>query len=278
MAARGKLIWQRRRRAKCAKRPASLTQLPQLNSQRQHEELRRLLPGYIRRFIEKAAPLVKIGIEGDLDSYFSFQPLNAGALDWLWSVLEAYPVEQRVSEAAPSEHRLTVYKPENRRDAIFLHPGESVFDRFREYVCGRFAQAALKGGVFIDANAQQPYLFHLALISVVRTDPTQRQSRKEMLESRIIGLKQSESEVVEAAPEYLTLLKEGEGIPPLATFLVAKTQECCEIAKAYALESVTQSLVVERRQALLDTLSEREGFLRRGTTIRKQNWQQEGRN
>jgi len=191
------------------------TQLPQLNSQRQHEELRRLLPGYVRRFIEKAAPLVEIGIEGDLDDYFSFQPLGAGVLDWLWPVLEAYPVEQRVSEAAPSEHRLTVYKPENKRDAIFLHPGEPVFDRFREYVCGRFAQAALKGGVFIDANAQQPYLFHLALISVVRkADPTQRQlSRKEILESRIIGLKQSESEVVEAAPEYLTLLKEGEGIP-----------------------------------------------------------------
>lgn len=182
------------------------SQLPQLNAQRQHEELRRLLPGYVRRFIEKAAPLVLIGIEGDLDGYFCFQALDPSALDWLWPVLEAYPVEQR--------DRLTVYKPENKKDAIFLHPGEPVFDRFRKYVCGRFAQAALQGGVFVHANAQQPYLFHLALISVVRkADPTQRQlAREEVLESRLIGLKQSGDEVVEAPPEYLTLLKEGEGI------------------------------------------------------------------
>lgn len=235
------------------------SQLPQLNAQRQHEELRRLLPGDIRRFIEKAAPLVLIGIKGDLDGYFSFQALDPGALDWLWPVLEAYPLELH--------NRLTVYKPENKRDAIFLHPGEPVFDRFREYVCGRFAQAALQGGVFVDANAQQSYLFHLALISVVRkADPTQRQlAREEVLESRLIGLKQlADGQIEEAPPEYLTLLKEAEGIPPQAIPWVAKAQESCELAKAYALESVAQSLVVERRQELVETLPERIDFLRRG--------------
>ena len=55
-----------------------------------------------------------------------------------------------------------------------------------------------------------------------------------------------------------------EGIPPLAKSLVAKAQECCELAKDHATEFVTQSLVVEKRQALLETLSERERFLRRG--------------
>ncbi|HAA26683.1 MAG TPA: hypothetical protein DCE56_02140 [Cyanobacteria bacterium UBA8553] len=234
------------------------SQLPQLNAQRQHEELRRLLPGYVRRFIEKAAPLVGIGIEGDLDGYFSLQALYAGALDWLWPVLEAYPVERH--------SRLTVYKPANKQDAIFLHPGEPIFDRFREYVCGKFAQAALQGGVFVDPNAQQPYLFHVALISVVRkADPIQLPlDREEILESKLIGLKQLGDEVTEAPPEYLTLLKDGEGIPLQAMSLVVKAWESCELAKAYALESVAQSLVVERCQALVETLTERESFLKRG--------------
>src|SRR6266540_1675240 len=55
------------------------------------ETYRRLLPGYVRRFIEKAAPLVAIGIEGDLESLFSLRALKPGALDPLWPVLESYP-------------------------------------------------------------------------------------------------------------------------------------------------------------------------------------------
>ncbi|MEQ8974975.1 MAG: helicase-related protein [Coleofasciculus sp. C1-SOL-03] len=234
-------------------------QLPQLNAQRQHEELRRLLPGYVRRFIEKAASLVDIEIEGDLDGYFSFQALQPGALDWLLPLLDAYPPEQR--------RRLTVYKPKNTREAVFLHPGEPVFDRFREYVCGKFAQAALRGGVFIDANAQQPYLFHIALICVVRkADSTQRQlGRQEILDSRLIGLKQgTEGQIEDAPPEYLTLLKEGEGIPPQGMSLVIKAPELCQLAKAHALEFVAQSLVMEHRQALVETVPERESFLKRG--------------
>lgn len=42
------------------------SQLPRLQTLVKHEELRRLLPGYVRRFVAKAAPLVGIGIEGDL--------------------------------------------------------------------------------------------------------------------------------------------------------------------------------------------------------------------
>jgi superfamily II DNA/RNA helicase len=235
------------------------SQLPQLNIQRQHEELRRLLPGYTRRFVEKAAPLVGINIEGDLNGYFNFRANQPGALDWLLPVLEAYPAEQR--------ERLTFYKPENKKEALFLHPGEPLFERFREYVCGKFAQDALKGGVFVDTNAQQPYIFHLLLISVVRTaEPTQqRLARQEILESRLIGLKHlPNGQIQEVAPEYLTLLKEGKEVPPQATSLAATANESCELATAYTLNHIAQKLVVERRKALLESLAERVNFLKRG--------------
>jgi SNF2 family DNA or RNA helicase len=234
-------------------------QLPQLNLERQNEELRRLLPGYIRRFVEKAAPLVGINIEGDIDGYFSFRANQPGALDWLLPVIETYPIQQR--------ENLTVYKPENKKDAIFLHPGEPVFERFREYITSKFAPDALRGGVFIDTNAQQPYIFHLLFISVVRkADSTQRQlARQEVLESRLIGLNYfADGRITENAPEYLTLLKVGAGIPPQATSLVTTARESCELAKAYALEAVAQKLVLQRRKALEETLPERMSFLKRG--------------
>jgi hypothetical protein len=46
-------------------------ELPRLRADMEGETYRRLLPGYVRRFIEKAAPLVDVEIEGDLDSFFS---------------------------------------------------------------------------------------------------------------------------------------------------------------------------------------------------------------
>lgn len=235
------------------------SQLPRLQTLVKHEELHRLLPGYVRRFVAKAAPLVGIGIEGDLDGIFSFRTLEPGAQDWLLPVLETYPERSR--------NRLTVYKPTDKDEAIFLHPGEQVFERFRSYVCARFTQDALRGGVFVDPNAQHPYLFHLALVAVYRkADPSrqQNQARDEILISQMIGLKQESSgQITEAPVEYLTLLKGGKDLPS-AIPLMATAQSACELARAYALEHITQSLVQAQRQALIDTQPERENFLRRG--------------
>lgn len=233
--------------------------LPQLKAQIEREQLRRLLPGYVRYFIEKAAPLIGIGIEGDLDSYFSFIAHQPGALDWLWPILESYPEELR--------SRLTVYKPNNKEEGIFLHPGEPVFDRFREYICNRFAEAALKGGVFVDPNAQEPYLFHLTLISIIqKADSTQQLlAGEEILECKLIGLSQtSDGKIKPVSAEQLTVLKGRKGIPPLAIPLVAQAKGSCELIQTYASEQIARSLVDQRCEALLATLPEKLDFLRRG--------------
>jgi hypothetical protein len=41
--------------------------LPELNAAMEQEQYRRLLPGYIRRFVETAAPLIDLRLEGDAD-------------------------------------------------------------------------------------------------------------------------------------------------------------------------------------------------------------------
>ncbi|MDI7269178.1 MAG: helicase-related protein, partial [Myxococcota bacterium] len=151
-------------------------ELARLKSGIEQETYRRLLPGYVRRFIEKAAPLVNIGIEGNLDGTFAFQALKPGALDPLWPALEAYPPELT--------DRLSVNRPKDPSEAIYLHPGEPLFDRFRAFAVSRFAREALKGGVFVDPRAGRPYLFHLALVTVERrADSTfDLLSREEILE------------------------------------------------------------------------------------------------
>ena len=235
------------------------SQLPRLQMDVEQETYRKLLPGYVRRFVEKAVPFVDLGIEGDLDGVFSLQARKPAALDPLWPTLEAYPPEQR--------NRLTVYRPDTPQDAIFLHPGEPFFERLHAYVSARLQRHALQGGVFVDPTADQPYLFHVALVTVARkADATLRAlAHDEVLEYRLVGLRQVEGGPIEACPvEHLLLLKAGQRMPPSVARFALTAQASRELARVYALECIASSIAEERRQSLLKTLPEREDFLRRG--------------
>src|SRR6266536_5997952 len=136
-------------------------ELPRLKVTMEQETYRRLLPGYVGRFLENAAPLVDIGIEGDIQGIFALRPLKPGKLDWLLPYLERYSPQARET--------CTLYHPNSEdEETIFLHPGEPVFDRFRDAIRDRFAQDALSGSIFIDPTVQQPYYFHLAQVAVER--------------------------------------------------------------------------------------------------------------
>ena len=72
-------------------------QLPRLRDDLQQEAYCRLLPGYVRHYVESAAPLVNIEIDGDLDDCFAMQPARKGAVDPLLHTLEMYPASTCLS-------------------------------------------------------------------------------------------------------------------------------------------------------------------------------------
>jgi superfamily II DNA or RNA helicase len=234
--------------------------LPSLREEIEHEQFRRLLPGYIRRFIEEAAPLVGIGIEGDMEETFSVRPMKPGAMDPLWPVLEQYPANRTT--------QLTLFRPENGNHAIWLHPGEPFFERFREHVCSTLRQNALKGGVFIDPTADGAYLVHVGQITIVRKpDPEGRFFReKETLESRLVALKQREGGEFEECPvEYLLLLKGGEGVPVGLRRFAMSGNSSRELALA-EMERIAGSLQEQHRSRIQESLPGRESFIRRGVS------------
>ena len=75
-----------------------------------------------------------------------------------------------------SQDRLTVYRPNRATDGVWIHPGEGVFDSLSASVVGRFGDAGTKGAVFVDPYATQPYLFHMALVSVEQVPKGVRQA------------------------------------------------------------------------------------------------------
>ncbi len=232
--------------------------LAHLNDEAEQENYRRLLPGYVRRFVERAAPLLDLRVEGDLGATFALVPDRPRAADALLPALEVYSEEAR--------ERLTVYKPTDHESAVWMHPGEPVFDALSGAILSRFGRDGLKGAVFIDPYAAEAYLFHIALISVEQhsqgnAGPTAPQP----LESRLIGLRQLSNGTVEECPvEHLLLLRGAHGFAPSRVPLATLARDMVADAAQFIREDVSERVAQAHRQRRLDDLPERLEFVNRG--------------
>jgi len=231
------------------------------------EQLRRLLPGYVRSFVERAAPLLGLRIEGDLDGVFSFAETRPRALEPFWPILEDYPPESR--------NRFTLHNPGDSIAAIFLHPGELFFDTIREAVLSRFSRDALRGATFIDPTAEAPYFFHLGLLRIVRRADQDCGALRaeEPLECRLVGLRQDSAGRIEECPvEHLLLLRGGPGGIPLAVRpFTAHAPTATELAARFAREQIAAPLAERHRAAMLANLPERERFIETGYRYEEDN-------
>ncbi len=236
-----------------------MRELPRLREIVEHDMYFRLMPGYVRKFVMSASPMIGIKIEGDPGGFFILLPAVRGATDSLLAAIETYPPAQ--------SQRLSILKPDDPGSCIWIHPGEPVFECFRELVRQKLGREALRGAVFSDPTTDKPYLFHLARLTVVRkSDPDIPEFvREETIECRLVGLKQTESAETSLCPvEHLLLLRGAQGLPPQAQRLAVDAGRQSEQARAYLTESVCRSLAEKRRDTLKASLPEREAFVKRG--------------
>lgn len=236
-------------------------ELDDLKDRTERETYRRLIPGYVRRFVEMSAPLLDLHIEGDLEATFTLSPQRPGAIDSLLTAFEAYPPEVR--------DRMTVYRPQNRREALWLHPGEPVFDGISASVIDRYRSDGLSGAIFVDPYASGPYLFHLALVAV-ETGPHREESSiartdARLLDSRLVGLRQTEDGVVEELPvEHLLLLRGARDFAPGQVLIAAYARRLVTDATAFARDILTERLAQSHRRRVADGLPSRLQSVSRG--------------
>jgi hypothetical protein len=234
-------------------------ELPRLRDDIDRETYQRLLPGYVRHYFERAAPLVDIEVAGDPGGCFSLRSTDGAGADPLLHVLDTYPDRQRTC--------LSFIRPKEKEAAIWVHPGEPLFEAFRGIVSDRMGDQALRGAVFIDPAAEKPYLFHLALVSVVREADAELPDldQEDILDCRLVGVKQFEGAEIHVCPvEHLLLLKGGHGLPPAAQRLAVAASDMREQARAFLVERVAREMALQRRHTLLSSLAERESFVQRG--------------
>lgn len=232
--------------------------LPRLRDAMDRDGLRRLIPGYVRRFVEKAAPRVGLAIEGSLDGEFQLRALRERALDVL---LEG------VDLPADQDLRLSVARPAPDSRAVFFHPGEPLFERFRLWIGEQFSTDGLRGAVFIDPTAKEPYLFHLLRVELVRRAGRQDTSPADgrLVEARLVGIRESQDGSLEECPvEHLLLLRSGQIRPAVVRPFVATARSRALRVRAYVQERVAEASCEKIRADLRAELPEQEAFLRRG--------------
>jgi superfamily II DNA or RNA helicase len=244
--------------------------LPALNAALEQEQYRRLLPGYVRRFLETAAPLSDLKIEGDPDEIFDLIPQRPRSFDSMLYGMEFYPAEMR--------DRFTVYRPHEPASAIWMHPGEPVFDHFCDALLSRHGAESRRGAVFIDPYAKEPYLFHLAEVSVLRSrSATEMPSLlpngpaagsaadPEVVENRLIGLRQGADGAIRLCPmEHLLLLHGAVGVAPGGVPLARLASGLSEAASEWLRSDALASMVEEHRARITSTLPERLDWIARG--------------
>jgi hypothetical protein len=119
----------------------------------------------------------------------------------------------------------------------------------------------------VDPTAKEPYLFHLALITVERAADSSLLplAHSEPLECRLVALKQTaDGGLSEVAIEHLLLLTGAAGFTGGAIPFVAKAPTLKDRCAAFLRDNLAQSLADLRRTQKIATLEERESFLKRG--------------
>lgn len=232
--------------------------LPKLRDAMAIEELRRLLPGYVRRYLEHAAPVIGVDLVGDLGGQFFLRPRKRGVLESMLPLLDTYPESAR--------NRFTVYRPDDKRDAIFLHPGEPVFEHLSSLAMVHANHDALRGAIFTDVSATAPYLLHAARVTVVRgIDPgVPAFHSQELIEQKLVGLKQfADGRLIESPVEQLLLLKETTKTNSGSVVFLAQSDTWRLAAQEHLQQEVATKLGELQRMSAASRLQETEDHLQR---------------
>ena len=235
------------------------SRLPELREKREREKFKHLLPGYVQQFTSRAAPLLGLEVDGDLDGYFRLRATEEGALEPFWPILESYSKEAR--------RRITTHKPGYDEECIWLHPGEPLFDRLRTFVTDRYRRAAQRGAMFSDPRADAPYLLYFFDVGIKRAadEDLDAFSRPDGRGEQFAAVRVTEDEKVEqVAPKSLLLLHPHEGSKAKALDAIAISEEMKSQARALGENVIAAEMADGERERLRSTVEERVRFLRRG--------------
>lgn len=235
-------------------------QLPALREKMATEVYSQLLPGYVRQFVQDAAPLLHLKLAPLEENRFRLVPTKPRALDSLLPMMEA---------KARDHFDMTFTRPERGENgAVWIHPGEPVFDQLRELVILGAMPHAQRGAVVVDPSSTHSYLLHLASVTILRrADPSLVALKSaEVLEQCLVAVRQHEDGTMTVRPieEFLLLEPRTGGLPLDAQRLAVSAKSRIEETRAFMVATVAKEFTQKHRDRLNADLASRIEFLRQG--------------
>ena len=169
--------------------------LGNVQEQRESAETLRMLPAYVRSFFEDVASLLGYRINGDIEAIFKLSRFPASAQN----AIDESPLNLR--DRLTFSRELALPAGFEKPEAIFLHPGEPIFDTIHTGFLEKFNTEGARGAVYFDPQADEPYLFYVARVPVVR----QTDAEPYVLDEMLLGIKRFANGWCEEAPAHLLL-------------------------------------------------------------------------
>jgi hypothetical protein len=234
--------------------------LPALKEKMAAEVYSQLLPGYVRQFVQDAGPLLHLRLAAVDEKRFRLTATRPRALDPLLPMLEAKGRDSlEITFSRP---------PRGENGAVWVHPGEPVFDELRELVNLGAMPHARRGAVVVDPSSTHSYLLHLASVTILRrADPSLAALKgDEVLEQSLVAVRQHEDGAMTVRPieEFLLLEPRTGGLPLDAQRLAVSAQGRIEEARGFMVATVAKELAQKHRDRLNADLASRVEFLRQG--------------
>jgi superfamily II DNA or RNA helicase len=234
--------------------------LPGLKEKMAAEVYSQLLPGYVRQFVQDAGPMLHLRLAAVDEKRFRLTATRPRALDPLLPMLEAKGRDQlEITFSRP---------PRGENGAVWVHPGEPVFDELRGLVNLGAMSHARRGAVVVDPSSTHSYLLHLASVTILRrADPSLAALKgDEVLEQCLVALRQHEDGTMTVRPieEFLLLEPRTGGLPLDAQRLAVSAQGRIEEARAFMVATVAKEFTQKHRDRLNADLASRVEFLRQG--------------
>lgn len=214
--------------------------LDALKNQKELAEQKRMMPAYIRRFFQQAAPLIGIGIYGEIENIFQLEPCPPS----IRQASNTYPPE--IQDKLTFERARAMPDLGSEPQAIYLHPGEPVFEAVMDLFLGQYQHLGMRGAIFEDPESSEPYLFVLARATVLR-DPAKAGENPEVTDEEMVGVKRFSDGRQELAPAHLLLTlfeSQSELIP--STSLVDSATDTT-LTEAFMIQQVALPTLEKRR-------------------------------
>jgi len=234
--------------------------LPALREKMASEVYSQLLPGYVRQFVQDSVPLLHLRLKPVDENRFQLSPKRPRALDPLLPMLEA--------KAGDHLDITFTRPPRGESGPVWIHPGEPVFDHFRDLLGDVARPQAMRGAVVVDPSSTVSYLLHLLSLTIVRrADPSLAAlATDEVLEQSLIAVRQHEDGTMAVRPieEFLLFEPRTGGFPLDAQRLAVSAGSRIEEARAFTVATVAKDFTQKHRDRLNADLAARIEFLRQG--------------